>query len=163
MKKLLYLITIYCMCSACISNSNGNELYANCITPDDKYSMLSGDSVKAWYTADERKNGLKEGFVFLKDGHKVLHLACDTSIYMTCSQILGEIYELKDSSLLFLIHGPIGNFGYDLGKPQYVNEQYKVCYLSADSMILEYNKIKQLFIPISMEIVNRNMLTQGHK
>lgn len=97
MKNFLYLIILFCMSGACMSNSNGNEFPANSITPDETYSLLSGDSVKAWYAVNEGNEGLKEGFLFLKDGREVLHLACDTSIYMTCNQILGEIYELRDS------------------------------------------------------------------
>ena len=159
MKYFLYLIIFFCMSGACMSNSNGNEFPGNSITSDETYSLLSGDSVKAWYAVNEGNEGLKEGFLFLKDGREMLHLACDTSIYMTCNQILGEIYELRDSCLLFLTHNPSGNYGFDLGQPQHVNEQYKVCYLSADSMILEYNKKRQLFTPISIDIVNRNKHT----
>lgn len=141
MKNLLYLFINFCISAACISNNSnneGNKYHTNNVTLDDVYSLLSGDSVKAWYAV----NRGNEGFIFYRDSHKVLHLACDTSIYMTCNQILGEIYELRDSCLLFLTHNPSGNYGFDLGQPQHVNEQYKVCYLSADSMILEYNKKK---------------------
>lgn len=139
MKNLLYLFITFCISAACISNNSnneGNKYHTNIVTLDDVYSLLSGDSVKAWYAV----NRGNEGFIFYRDSHKVLHLACDTSIYMTCNQILGEIYVLRDSCLLFLTHNPSGNYGFDLGQPQHVNEQYKVCYLSADSMILEYKK-----------------------
>ena len=100
MKNLLYLFITFCISAACISNNSnneGNKYHTNNVTLDDVYSLLSGDSVKAWYAV----NRGNEGFIFYRDSHKVLHLACDTSIYMTCNQILGEIYELRDSCLLF--------------------------------------------------------------